>query len=297
MPLSPVNPRRLFIWLLLLAHLVALAILLRFPDGIWPASLIGGRLRIANGLVHGEIAVIAAWAAWSQMTLALRLPLAALGAFAAAYVLLTIIDSAPSYVPIEITILTLATGLMHCLLVFGMCRGARAFGIDWRNLSSGETPHRRRAQFHLWELLALMAAFAVCLGLLRLLWPEDTAFDWAKMSEDRLTLSIVFLVANLLLANSVVTVYWIPRGWLWNLAITLSLAAIITLLEWLAARSLDLRRSFAMFGWMNATFLGWLLFSLAMLRLAGYRLERVRFPKWTRLKGAAHSQPTISSLP
>jgi hypothetical protein len=125
-----------------------------------------------------------------------------------------------------------------------------------------------------------------------------------KMSEHRLTLSVVLLAANLMLANCVVTVYWIPRGWAWNLAITLTLAAVITLLEWLAARSLDLHRSFAMFGWMNATFLGWLLWSLAMLRLAGYRLERVRIPKWKGLRSLAatvkaqtHSQPPISPLP
>ena len=297
------NPRRVFIWLLLLAHVVSLAFLLKFPDGIWPASLIGGRLRIATGLVHGEIAVVAAWAAWSQMTLALRLPLAMLGSLIAAYALLWIIDSGPSYTPIEVTVLTLGSGLIQCLLVLGMCRAARAFGIDWRNYS-GETPQRHRAQFHLWELLALPAAVALFLGGLRMLWPVGERFDWMKMSEDRLTLSMVLLAANLMLANCVVTVYWIPRGRLRNLAITLSLAATITLLEWLAARSLDLRRSFAMFGWMNATFLGWLLFSLAMLQLAGDRLERVRIPKWKGLRSLAgapqaqtHSQPPVSPLP
>lgn len=297
------NPRRVFIWLLLLSHVVALALLMKFPDGLWPASLIGGRLRIATGLVHGEIAVLAAWAAWSQMTLALRLPLAVLGSLIAAYALLWIIDSGPTYTPIEISVLTLGSGLLQCLLVLGMCRAARAFGIDWR-IHTGETPERRRAQFHLWELLALTSAVALFLGGMRMLWPVGERFDWTKIGEDRLTLAVVLLAANLLLANCVVTVYWIPRGWLWNLAITLTLAAVITLLEWLAARSLDLRRSFAMFGWMNVTFLGWLLWSLAMLRLAGYRLERVRFPKWTRLRSLAgtakaqtHSQPPFSPLP
>ena len=290
------NPRRVFIWLLLLSHVVALALLLKFPDGIWPASLIGGRLRIATGLVHGEIAVLGAWAAWSQMTFALRLPLAMLGSLLAADVVLTIIDSGPAYTPIEITVLTLGSGLLQCLLILGMCRAARAFGIDWRNYR-GETPQRRRAQFHLWELLALMAACALFMGTTRMLWPEDEVLDWMKMSEERLTLAMVLVAANLLLANCVVTVYWIPRGWLRNLAITITLAAVITVLEWLAARSLDLRRSLAMFVWMNATFLGWLLWSLAMVRLAGYRLERVRIPNWKGLKGPAHSQLPISPLP
>ena len=41
-----------------------------------------------------------------------------------------------------------------------------------------------------------------------------------------------------------------------------------------------------MFVGMNGTYLGWLLMSLGLMRLAGYRLERVRFPKWTRMKGS-----------
>src|SRR5678816_2415745 len=110
MPSIRPNPRRVFIWLLLIAHVVALAFLLKFPDGLWPASLIGGRLRVATGLVHGEIAVIAAWAAWSQMTLALRLPLAILGSLISAAALHWIIDSGPTYTPIEVSVQTFGSG-------------------------------------------------------------------------------------------------------------------------------------------------------------------------------------------
>jgi hypothetical protein len=132
-----------------------------------------------------------------------------------------------------------------------------------------------------------MAAFALFLGGLRLVWPDDDVFDWQEISEQSWLLAGVLVVGNLLLANTVVTIYWIPRGWLRNLVITLGIAATITLLEWSAARSLDLRRSIYMFAWMNGTCMSWLLMSLALVRLAGYRLERVRFPKWTQLRSAA----------
>ena len=275
--------------LLVVLHLVGLALLLKWPFGAWPVTLIGGQLRIASGLVNGEIAVIAAWAAWSQMTLALRLPLAMLGSLLASFVLLAVIDSAASHVTIEVTVITLGSGLVQGLVILGMCRGARAFGIDWRNVQSGETPQRRRAQFHLWELLALMAAVALFLGSLRMLWPQGEVVDWMKISEDRLTLAGVLIMGNLLLTNTVVTIYWTPRGWLKNLAITLGLAVVITLLQWLAARGLDLRRSIFMFAWMNATFLAWLLMSLGLVRLAGYRLERVRIPNWKGIRSLART--------
>lgn len=280
------NPRLVPLFLLVLIHLAGLGLLLKWPFGAWPITLIGGQLRIASGLVNGEIAVIAAWAAWSQMTLAIRLPLAMLGSLLASFVLVAVIDFAPSYVPIEVTVITLASALVQCLTILGMCRGARAFGIDWRNVQSGQTPQRRRAQFHLWELLALMAAVALFLGSLRMLWPQDEVVDWTKISEDRLTLAGVLIVGNLLLTNTVVTIYWTPRGWLTNLAITLGLAVVITMLQWLAARGLDLRKSTFMFAWMNGAFLGWLLLSLGLVRLAGYRLERVRIPKSKGLRGS-----------
>jgi len=212
-----------------------------------------------------------------------------LGSLLASFVLVAVIDSAPSYVPIEVTVITLGSGLVQGLVILGMCRGARAFGIDWRNVQSGETPQRRRAQFHLWELLALMAAVALFLGSLRMLWPQGEVVDWMKISEDRLTLAGVLIMGNLLLTNTVVTIYWTPRGWLKNLAITLGLAVVITLLQWLAARGLDLRRSIFMFAWMNATFLAWLLMSLGLVRLAGYRLERVRIPKWKGIRSLART--------
>ena len=269
------NLRLVPLFLLVLLHLVGLGLLLKWPFGVWPVTLIGGQLRIASGLVNGEIAVIAAWAAWSQMTLALRLPLAMLGSLLAGFVLLAVI--------------TLASALVQCLTILGMCRGARAFGIDWRNVQSGETPRRRRAQFHLWELLALMAAVALFLGSLRMLWPQGEVIDWMKISEDRLTLAGVLIVGNLLLTNTVVTIYWTPRGWLTNLSLTLGLAVVITALQWLAARGLDLRKSIFMFAWMNTVFLGWLLMSLGLVRLAGYRLERVRIPKWKGLRSLART--------
>src|SRR6187549_3132017 len=130
----PTTPIRVLPFvLLILLHVAGLGLLFLLPDGIWPISRIGGRLRIATGLVHGEIAVIAAWAAWSQMTLALRLPLAILGSLISAAALHWIIDSSPTYTPIEVSVQTFGSGLIQCLLVLGMCRAARAFGIDWRN--------------------------------------------------------------------------------------------------------------------------------------------------------------------
>ncbi|MGI8979072.1 MAG: hypothetical protein ACR2FY_07590 [Pirellulaceae bacterium] len=276
------------ILLLVLLHVAGLAFLFLLPEGVWPISRIGGRLRIASGLVHGEIAVIAAWAAWSQMTFALRLPLSLLGSLLAGFVLLMAFGprTGQGFVPIERIVVTLTTAMLHCLLIQGMCLAARSFGIDWRNVQSGETPQRRRAQFHLWELLALMAAFALLLGSLRWLWPTDAVFNWMNITEDSLMLSSVLLVGNLLLANSVVTIYWVPRGWLKNLVITLSLAALITLLEWFAAQRLANPRSVMMFVWMNGLYIGWLLMSLGLVRLAGFRLERVRFPNWSRVKGS-----------
>lgn len=274
--------------LLVLLHVAGLALLFLLPDGIWPISRIGGRLRIASGLVHGEIAVIAAWAAWSQMTLALRLPLSMLGSLLAGMVLLAAIApwSGQADVPPELTVITLGTAMMQCLLIQGMCLAARAFGIDWRHVPSGATPQRRKAQFHLWELLALTAAIALFLGSFRWVWPQDTDFAWQSVTEDNLVLTSVILLGNLLLANTIVTIYWIPRGWLKNLAITLALAAVITLLEWLATQRLTRPRSVMLFVWMNGLYLGWLLMSLGLVRLAGYRLERVRFPKWTRVPPA-----------
>ena len=277
------------ILILVLLHVVALGLLVMVPEGVWPVSRIGGRMRIASGLVHGEIAVVAAWAAWTPMTFALRLPLAMLGSLLAGFVLLMAFRGNPGPFRIEAAVMTLASALLHCLAILGMFLAARAFGIDWRNVDSGEIPRPRRAQFHLWELLALMAAIALLLGSLRMLWPENAVFDWTNVSEDSLLLASVLLVGNLLLSNTVVTIYWIPRGPLKDLAITLGLAAIITLLQWLAARGLDLRRSIFMFAWMNGTFLGWLLMSLGLMRLAGYRLERVRFPNWSRIRPVADS--------
>lgn len=270
--------------LLVVLHVAGLALLVILPEGVWPITRIGGRLRIASGLVHGEIAVIAAWAAWSQMTLALRVPLSLLGFLLAGFVLLLAFGNIPGrYLPLEPIVMTLGTAMLHGILIQGMCLAARAFGLDWRNMHSGETPHRRRAQFHLWELLALTAAVALFLGSFRLLWPQDAVFDWQNVSEDSLWLTGVLIVGNLLLANTVVTVYWIPRGWLKNLAITLALAAIITLLEWVATQRLARPRSIMMFVWMNGLYMGWILMSLGIVRLAGYRLERVRFPKWSRV--------------
>lgn len=274
--------------LLVLLHVAGLALLFLLPDGIWPISRIGGRLRIASGLVHGEIAVIAAWAAWSQMTLALRLPLSMLGSLLAGMVLLAAIApwSGQADIPPELTVITLGTAMLHCILIQGMCLAARAFGIDWRHVPSGATPQRRKAQFHLWELLALTAAIALFLGSFRWVWPQDTDFAWQSITEDSLLLTSVILTGNLLLANTVVTIYWIPRGWLKNLAIAIALAAVITLLEWLATQRLTRPRSVMLFVWMNGLYMGWLLMSLGLVRLAGYRLERVRFPKWTRVPTA-----------
>jgi hypothetical protein len=284
-PERPPNSTSIFpLVLLVVLHVAGLALLILLPEGVWPITRIGGRMRIASGLVHGEIAVIAAWAAWSQMMLALRMPLSLLGSLLAGFALLmTFGNGSGRFRPLESIVITLGTAMLHCILIQGMCLAARAFGIDWRNIHSGETPHRRRAQFHLWELLALTAAVALFLGSLRLLWPQDTVFDWQNVSEDNLWLTSVLLMGNLLLANTVVTVYWIPRGWLKNLAITLALAAIITLLEWLATQRLMRPRSIMMFVWMNGFYMGWILMSLGLVRLAGYRLERVRFPKWTRV--------------
>ncbi|MCE9525790.1 MAG: hypothetical protein K8R36_07020, partial [Planctomycetales bacterium] len=96
----PATPIRVLPFLLLiLLHVVGLGLLFLLPDGIWPISRIGGRLRIASGLVHGEIAVIAAWGAWSQMTLALRLPLSLLGSLLAGIVLLTAFGGWPGQRP------------------------------------------------------------------------------------------------------------------------------------------------------------------------------------------------------
>lgn len=289
MAFNPATLRVAPILLLVALHLVVLALLFGMPEGVWPVTLIGGRLRVASGLVYGEIAVIAAWAAWSQMTLALRVPLALVGSLLAGFVLLTAMDNprGSQELPLEQTVMTLTSALLHSVLILGMCLAARAFGIDWRRVASNEVPARRQAQFHLWELLALMAAIAVLLGALRALWPKDASFDWANVREGFVMLSSVLLIGNLLLANTVVTIYWTPRGPLKNLAITLGIAAVITVLEWLAARSLDLRRTIFMFAWMNGTYLGWLLMSLGLMRLTGYRLERVRFPKWSRLKSSA----------
>ncbi len=274
--------------LLVLLHVAGLALLFVLPDGIWPISRIGGRLRIASGLVHGEIAVIAAWAAWSQMTLALRFPLSMLGSLLAGMVLLAAIApwSGQADIPLELTVITLGTAMLHCFLIQGMCLAARAFGIDWRHVPSGATPQRRQAQFHLWELLALTAAIALFMGSFRWVWPQDTDFAWQSISEDSLLFTSVILIGNLLLANTVVTIYWIPRGWLKNLAITLALAAVITLLEWLATQRLTRPRSVMLFIWMNGLYMGWLLISLGLVRLAGFRLERVRFPKVTRVLSA-----------
>ena len=122
-----------------------------------------------------------------------------------------------------------------------------------------------------------------------MLWPRGEVIDWMKISEDRLTLAGVLIVGNLLLTNTVVTIYWTPRGWLTNLSLTLGLAVVITALQWLAARGLDLRKSIFMFAWMNTVFLGWLLMSLGLVRLAGYRLERVRIPKWKGLRSLART--------
>lgn len=278
--------------LLILLHVAGLALLFLLPDGIWPISRIGGRLRIASGLVHGEIAVIAAWAAWSQMTLALRLPLSMLGSLLAGIVLLAAIRpwSRQTVVPIEQTVIILTTAMFQCILIQGMCLAARAFGIDWINIESGKSLVRRQAQFHLWELLALTAAVAFFLGSFRLVWPQDAVFDWQSVTEDNLMLTSVIVLGNLLLANTVVTIYWIPRGWWKNLAISLALAIVITLLEWLAAQRLARPRSVMLFVWMNGLYMGWLLMSLGLVRLAGYRLERVRFPKWTRVPPPAEVQ-------
>ncbi|MCE9524725.1 MAG: hypothetical protein K8R36_01575, partial [Planctomycetales bacterium] len=237
-------------------------------------------------LVHGEIAVIAAWGAWSQMTLALRLPLSLLGSLLAGMVLLSAFGGWPGQrpVPLEQIVITLSTAMLHCILIQGMCLAARAFGIDWRSVETGESPVRRQAQFHLWELLALMAAVSLFLGAFRMLWPKDAVFDWQNITEDNLFLTSILLVGNLLLANTVITIYWHPRGRLTNLAITLALAATITVLEWLATQRLARPRSIMMFAWMNGLYMGWLLMSLGLVRLAGYRLERVRFPKWGRLR-------------
>ena len=55
------NLRLVPFFLLVILHLIGLGLLLRWPFGAWPVTLIGGQLRIASGLVNGEIAVIAAW--------------------------------------------------------------------------------------------------------------------------------------------------------------------------------------------------------------------------------------------
>ena len=191
------------------------------------------------GLVHGEIAVIAAWAAWSQVTIALRVPLALVGSLLAGFVLFTAMPHPPGPRAwlLEQLVTTLATAGLHAVLILGMCLAARAFGIDWRNLTCGEIPARRQAQFHLWELLALMAAIALLLGGLRGLWPQNAVFGWANIREDSVALASVLLIGNVLLANTVVTIYWIPRGPLNNLAITVGLAAAITLLDRVARRA------------------------------------------------------------
>ncbi|MFN0019519.1 MAG: hypothetical protein ACKVP0_14765 [Pirellulaceae bacterium] len=281
----PATPIRVLPFvLLILLHVAGLGLLFMLPDGIWPISRIGGRLRIASGLVHGEIAVIAAWAAWSRMTLALRLPLALLGSLLAGTVLLSAFGSWPGrqFVPFEQIAMTLSGAILHGLLIQGMCMAARAFGIEWRSVEGEKTEVRRQAQFRLWELFALMAAVSLFLGAFRLVWPTDAVFDWQSVTEDNLILTGILAVGNLLLANTIVTIYWVPRGWLKNLAITLGLAVVITLLEWFASQRLVLPRSIMMFAWMNGVYLGWMLMSLGLVRLAGYQLERVRFPKWTR---------------
>src|SRR5437764_1304803 len=158
--------RQLPLTLLVLLHLAALGMLFVFPSGIWPVTLLGGRLRIPAGLVHAEIAVIAAWAAWSKMTLALRVPLALLASLLAGFVLVAAFPP-PRYARTELIVMTLATALLQSLLIQGLCSAASLFGIEWRRVDGGGIPAERRAQFHLWELLAFMAAVALLLGGLR----------------------------------------------------------------------------------------------------------------------------------
>ena len=270
----PLSPRMIPVVALLLVHLIALVLMLLLPQGIWPVTLVGGRLRIPSGIIHAQIAVLAAWAAWSQMTVALRVPLALLGSLLAGFVLLAAFPG-PRYFRMETIVVTLATALLLSVLVQGMCWGARIFGIEWQDADRGEIPRKRTVQFHLWELLALMAAIAVLLGSLRLVWPSDATFDWQSVSEDNIILSSILLLGNLLLANTVITVYHVRRGWLTNLAITLGIAALITLLEYFSVLRLARVRSIFMFLWMNGLYLGWLLMSLGMIRLAGYRLVRL----------------------
>lgn len=280
----PPSLRAVLLSLLISLHAGGLGLLFLLPDGVWPVSQIGGRLRIASGLVHGEIAVISAWAAWSPMTVALRIPLAVFASLLAGFVLVMAMASPPlpGIVPIELIVMTMATALAHCLLIMGMCLAASAFGIDWLDLSFSESPARRPAQFHLWELLAMMFAMALLLGALRGIWPENAVLDWTQIREDMVLLSCVLLAGNLLLANTVITTYRTARTWHLNLAIALGIAAVITILEWLAALRLVRPRSIFMFLWMNGFYLGWLLMSLGLMRAAGFRLTRVRFPKWTR---------------
>jgi hypothetical protein len=277
--------------LLLFLHAASLTYLFMVPEGIWTISRMVGGLRIASGLVYSEIAVIAAWAAWSQMAVAIRLLISLLLSLLAGIVLLTVYGHGLGGVmQIEQIVITLCAVMLHCLLIQGMCLAARAFGIDWRNVATGETPVRRQAQFHLWEMLVLTAAAALFLGAFRLLWPPKPVFEWNNVTEDILIITTILLAGNFLLANTVVTVFWVRRGWLKNVAITLAIAIVITLLEWLATLRLIRPRTIQMLVCTNGLYMGWLLMSLGLVRLAGYRLERVRFPKWTRVPPPAEVQ-------
>ena len=280
----PPSPRTVLCLLLIALHAAALGLLFVWPDGVWPTTKIGGQLRIASGLVHGEIAVVSAWAAWSPLTIALRVPVAAVASLLAGFVLVMAMAApTPSgTVPLELIVMAMATALAHCLLILGMCLAASAFGIDWQDLSHPDAPRRPAGQFHLWELLALMFSVALLLGAVRWIWPPDAVLDWSRIHEDFVLLSCVLLAGNLLLSNTVITTYRTRRDWRLNLAITLGIAAVITFLEWLAALRLVRPRSIFMFSWMNGFYLGWLLLSLGLVRAAGYRLTRVRFPQWTR---------------
>lgn len=259
---------------------------LKFPD-------VGGFRRshaiaIVLGCGFAQASVAAAWMALGPLSINVRGPASAVWALTASLLLtLNIVVNSPGNGVWEGILLggTLVGVWLVAQAPLWVARGTYRFQIHLLH-EVDQAEIAAELQFGIRQLLVVTAAVGATLGLGRLLiLGFESEGRWGGLGGPRLEMLVVvglFVVCNSLVAFTVITAALLRRHWLFGLALGLCAANAVTLVEWTLFASLvsglDKWEALEIVGGMNGLQFSWLLFSLVILRSAGYRLVGSALP-------------------